>query len=209
MSKPWLLVAWIIAIELIVILLLIPGNWTDKAIKRESVLIEQSLGVDTREWVQKKAALWYRSSMIDSGFYNEMYKVFIPTEQERMKSKGMQNMGEGWFLWVEGRMEALMNVIYQFYSRLALLTAWAPYMLILFIPAVYDGMMSWKIKRTNFDYASPVLHRYSVRGTVYLLAGLFIIFFVPFAFNPIIIPIVLMACCVLIGLTFSNLQKRV
>ncbi|MGV4120104.1 DUF4400 domain-containing protein, partial [Citrobacter freundii] len=127
----------------------------------------------------------------------------------RQKSKGMQDMGQGWFVWVKGRMEAFVNVIYQFYTRLALLSAWAPYMLILFAPAVYDGMMTWRIKRTNFDYASPVLHRYSVRGTMYLMVGLFIAFFIPIALDPVVIPITMMTCCVLIGLTFGNLQKRV
>ncbi|WP_417634769.1 DUF4400 domain-containing protein, partial [Enterobacter hormaechei] len=129
--------------------------------------------------------------------------------EERQKSKGMQDMGKGWFVWVKGRMEAFVNVIYQFYTRLALLAAWAPYMLILFVPAVYDGMMTWRIKRTNFDYASPVLHRYSVRGTMYLMAGLFIAFFIPIALDPVVIPMTMMTCCVLVGLTFGNLQKRV
>ncbi len=55
-----------------------------------------------------------------------MYQTLIPSEEERQKSKGMQDMGKGWFVWVKGRMEAFVNVIYQFYTRLALLAAWAP-----------------------------------------------------------------------------------
>ena len=72
MKKPWLLVAWLLVIELLAILLLIPGDWTDKAIKRESVLVEQSLGVEARDWIQSKASTWFRSSVIDSGFYEGM-----------------------------------------------------------------------------------------------------------------------------------------
>ncbi len=60
MKKPWLLVAWLLVIELLAILLLIPGDWTDKAIKRESVLVEQSLGVEARDWIQSKASTWFR-----------------------------------------------------------------------------------------------------------------------------------------------------
>ncbi|MCW0135640.1 hypothetical protein OIU89_26375 [Escherichia coli] len=33
MKKPWLLVAWLLVIELLAILLLITGDWTDRAIK--------------------------------------------------------------------------------------------------------------------------------------------------------------------------------
>ncbi|WP_369888435.1 DUF4400 domain-containing protein (plasmid) [Klebsiella pneumoniae subsp. pneumoniae] len=117
MKKPWLLVAWLLVIELLAILLLIPGDWTDRAIKRESVLVEQSLGVEARDWIQNKASTWFRSSVIDSGFYEGMYQTLIPSEEERQKSKGMQDMGKGWFVWVKGRMEAFVNVIYQFYTR--------------------------------------------------------------------------------------------
>ncbi|WFO14537.1 DUF4400 domain-containing protein (plasmid) [Edwardsiella ictaluri] len=176
MKNQWLLVVWLLVIETVMILLLIPGDWTDKAIKRESVLVEKSLGIESRHWIQSKASEWFKESVVDSGFYDGMHRTLIPSEEERLKSRGMQNMGGGWFSWVKGRIDALVSIIYQFYTRVALLLAWAPYMLILFAPAVYDGVMTWKIKRTNFDYASPVLHRYSVRGTIYLISGLFIIF---------------------------------
>lgn len=98
MKKPWLLVAWLLVIELLAILLLIPGDWTDRAIKRESELVEQSLGVEARDWIQNKASTWFRSSVIDSGFYEGMYQTLIPSEEERQKSKGMQDMGKGWFV---------------------------------------------------------------------------------------------------------------
>lgn len=209
MRKPWWLVVWLLIIELVVILLLIPGDWTEQAIQRESVLIEQRLGEKARVWIEEQASHWYRASVIDSGFYKGAYHMLIPTQAEMEKSKGMEQMGEMWFKWVEGRLKALAKLTYQFCMRLALLAAWAPYLLILLLPALYDGMMTWKIKRTNFDYPSPVIHRYSLRGTMTLTIGLFIAFFVPFALDPVIIPITMMVCCVLIGLTVGNFQKRV
>lgn len=209
MKKPLWLVAWLLVIELLVILLLVPGDWTDRAIEKESRLVEKSLGSETRYWIRDKAEGWYQSAIIDSGFYEGMYYTLIPTKEQKANSRGMQDMGAWWFKWAEGRMEALANVIYQFFTRTALFLTWAPYMLILLAPAVYDGMMTWRIKRTNFAYASPVIHRYSIRFTGYLLLGLGIAFFAPIALNPIFIPIVMMICCVLIGLTLGNLQKRV
>lgn len=209
MRRPWLLATWLLVLEVVVILLLVPGDLVARAIERESVLVEQNLGADARGWIEDKASRWFRSSIVDSGFYAELHHMLIPTEEERARSRGLEGMGRGWFQIVESRIDALMNVIYQFYARMALLTAWVPYMLILFLPAIYDGLMTWRIKRTNFDYASPIVHRYSVRGTVLLLSLLFIAFFAPIALNPVIIPVTMMACCVLIGLAFGNLQKRV
>ena len=209
MKKPLWLVAWLLVIEILVILLLVPGDWTDRAIEKESALVEANLGSETRYWIREQAESWYQSVMIDSGFYEGMYYTLIPTEEQRKNSRGMENMGTWWFVWAKGRMEALANVVYQFMTRTALFMTWAPYMLILLLPAIYDGMMTWRIKRTNFDYASPIIHRYGIRFTGYLVLGLGIAFFAPIALNPIIIPIVMMICCVLIGLTMGNLQKRV
>lgn len=209
MKTPLWLVAWLFVIELVVILLLIPGDFTEKAIEKESILIEESLGNNTRTWIHDKASSWYQAAIIDSGFYDGMYSFMIPTEEQKQKSRGMEKMGHDWFVWVGSRIEAFANVMFQFFHRLALLTAWGPYMLILLVPAFYDGLMTWKIKRTNFSYASPVIHRYSVRGTTIVLIGLIIAFFVPFALNPAIIPMSMMVCCVLIGLSVGNLQKRV
>jgi len=84
-----------------------------------------------------------------------------------------------------------------------------PYICILLIPAIYDGFMSWQVKRTNFDYVSPILHRYGTRGLLYVIGTLLIAFFSPIVLNPIIIPISMMVCCMLIGVVLSNFQKRI
>lgn len=209
MKKPLWLVVWLLALELVAILLLIPGDLTGRAIERESELVQQSLGREARNWITMKANTWYDASIIESGLYDATYRTLIPSEEEKKRSRGMEHMGGLWFEWVEGRIDAVSKVIYQFYARLALLANWAPYMLLLLLPAAFDGLMTWRIKRTNFDYASPVIHRYAVRGTVAVMIGLTIAFFVPFALNPSIIPLAMMVCCVLLGLALGNLQKRV
>lgn len=191
------------------VLVLIPGDWTDRAIEREAILVEENLGSETRYWIKDKADHWYQGAVHDSGFYSGAYSLLIPTAEEKSRSRGIETMGDWWFQWLEGRLEAMTNVIYQFFTRTALFLAWAPYMLILLVPAIYDGFMTWRIKRTNFAYASPVMHRYSLRFTGYIIVGLAIAFFSPIAINPVIIPIAMMVCCVLLGISIGNLQKRV
>jgi len=75
MNKPWLVVVWLLTLELLAILILIPGDWTARAIKNESVLVKQSLGIEAQDWIHNKATTWYQSSIIDSGFYDGMYKT--------------------------------------------------------------------------------------------------------------------------------------
>ncbi|AJY53111.1 DUF4400 domain-containing protein [Halomonas sp. KO116] len=209
MKTPFWLIAWLLVAELFIIMVFIPGHWTERVIQKESTMIESQLGRDTVEWIDRKALQWYNRSMWDTGIYHTLHTLLIPTEQERVASRGMEGIGGKIFPWVEDRLAAMMNVVYQVFARAALLIVWAPYMLILLVPALWDGFMTWKIKRTNFDYASPIWHRYGVRGVFFVLQCLLIAFFAPVALNPIIIPMTMMVMCVMMGLATANLQKRI
>lgn len=209
MKTPFWLIAWLLVAELFIILVFVPGHWTERVIEKESALIEKHLGARTVEWIDDRALNWYNAAMWESGVYRTLHTLLIPTPEERESSRGMQNLGNTVFPWVEDRLASLMHVVYQVFARIALLAVWAPYMLILLVPALWDGVMSWKIKRTNFDYASPVLHRYGVRGVFLVSQCLLLAFFAPLALNPLIIPVVMMAACVMMGLALGNLQKRV
>lgn len=203
------MVLCILIVQLVVVLVLVPNDFVRTAIVKESEYVQRSLGTKSQQWIKEKAVTWYQHSIIDSGAYEAIYNHLIPTKEQAKKSKGMENMGAWWFKWVSERLAAIATLIYQFYTRLALLLMWLPYMCILLIPALYDGAMTRKIKLTNFDYASPVLHRYSMRGTWIIFTGMIVLFLTPIAIDPIYIPLALMVSCVLIGLAVGNLQKRI
>ena len=209
MKKPWYIITIILFLEIIVIFLLVPGDHTERVIIEENKLIEKYLSNNSAVWVKDNAARWYQTTMIDSGVYEAMYRHLIPNDNEKANSRGMQEMGRGLFQWVIGRLEAFTNIIYQFLSRLALFILWSPYILIFFIPAIYDGLMMREIKKTNFALASPIVHRYSLRAVLFLIFLLFTIFFLPIAMNPLIIPFVMLGICIFASFTLSNFQKRI
>jgi len=205
----WVFLAWIALIQLVVIMVLVPGNFIDGAIEREAVLVQAMMGLDTYHWMHSTAQAWVQSSLMDSGVYQTVYDHLIPTAEQKARGVGMQGFGEGWFAWVHTRLDALVRVILLFYARCALLMLWLPYALILLVPALFDGFVTRKIKQTNFDYASPIVHRYGIRGLSVLVLGLFVVFFAPVPVPPLLIPVVMMACCVLVGVVIGNLQKKV
>lgn len=200
---------WLIMIQLTVLLVLVPSELTQRAVEKEAEYVQRSLGIHSQKWIKDKATNWYQTSLIDSGVYKSVYSHLIPTQEQKDASRGMEKMGGLWFDWVEGRLEAFGIIIYQFYTRLALLLMWLPYMLVLLIPALYDGAMTRRVKLTNFDYASPIVHRYSVRSVGVIVSGMSVLFLAPIAIDPIYIPVALMVSCVLLGLAVGNLQKRI
>lgn len=208
-KKPWFVALMIIVLEIIIVAVLVPGDFTGRSIQTEQEMIEKSLGADTLSWVRERSGGWFQTTMIDSGVKSGIYNHLIPTEEQKARSVGLEKFGEGWFNLVANRIDSLMLVVQQSYMRLALLSIWAPYMLLLLIPAIYDGMQTWRIKVTNFDYASPVLHRYSVRLLGLSLASIVILFLSPLPVPPSATPVILMVMCVAIGLVIGNYQKRI
>lgn len=208
MKKPFWLALWLIVIESVIVCVLIPGDWTAKVIEQESELLEMRLGREEHDWVHNRARRWFNSSLIDSNVYTAARDHLIPSEEQKKKSKGMEQMGNAWFSWTESRLQAVANTYYHILTRFALLLTWLPYFLILLIPSFFDGVSTWKIKRTNFEYASPLLHQYSTIGLGYLFIGLVALFMAPIVLDPTLIPVCIMLACVMTGLMIGNLQKR-
>ena len=98
-------------IQVVVVLVLIPSDLTQRAIDKEEQYVQRTLGTQSQEWIKNKATDWYQSSLIDSGVYQAVYNHFIPTQAQKEASRGMQNMGGIWFTWVEGRLQALTVII--------------------------------------------------------------------------------------------------
>lgn len=197
--------------QLLAIAVFTPMGWASKAIEKEKSYVERHLGYKGSQSVFGDATRWHKSIVIDSGAYDATVDMLIPTAKQKKKSRGIQRMGtaEGWFDWVRGRIDTVSEVIHHTFIRVALLKVWSPYIVIFLIPAVYDGLMTWQAKRTNFSYVSPVLHRYGMRGIGLLGVVFVLLFFAPIAIDPIFIPSGLIIVCLLLGMTIGNTQKRI
>lgn len=82
MKLPLWLCAWLLALELVIILLLVPGGWTDHMIQQESALIKQQFGAQGSQWIEEQASKWFQSSMVDSGIYPGIRHAFLPRHKK-------------------------------------------------------------------------------------------------------------------------------
>ncbi|QCF28131.1 DUF4400 domain-containing protein [Hydrocarboniclastica marina] len=199
-------VVLVVTIELMLIATLIPGDWAQQAIEKEAAYIANSSGLEHRDFILGKATGWYTSATIETGMWQAVYDFLIPTEQQRAESA---IQADWWFSFLEGRIESLQKSVYHTMTRFALLLSWLPYILIILLPAAWDGLMTWKIKKTNFDYSSPVIHRYSIKAGATIVAVVLLAFFAPVPIDPIYIPAALMIIAIIAGIAIGNLQKRI
>lgn len=209
MSLDFFKAALLLIAEIILIVLLFPGDWATASVEKEMAAIEEFLGEEAYTDIDKRATGWHYEVFIESGFENGLYNMFLPTEEQIENSRGMERVGETWFAFLEGRIQVLLTILYQTMLRLSMAATWAPYFLCLIIPSVFDGFMSRLIKINNFDYPSPMLHRYSLKAITVTCVGMPMIFMLPIPIPPWFVPTALLIASACSGVAVANFYKKV
>ena len=102
-----------------------------------------------------------------------------------------------------------MDTLYQMIKRLIMAWVWWPFLAVTLAPFAIDGLIRRKVSQTNFDYPSPLAHRYSLYvmlGAVYLL---FMGLTLPFPVPPQSIPVGIFIVAFALNVFLANTQKRV
>lgn len=208
MYKAVLLAVGVIALEVVVAIMMISPVMIQNSAGLEARWVYNSLGADTAQLIKDKADHWYTTIIIENKVEERLVRHFIPSEEERANSRGMEDLGS--WLWspTRERISALMDLTYWIFRRFALFMMWLPICLPSLLLAGTFGLLERQIKRTNFSYASPAVLRYSWRACALLTLGFFILFLLPLAVHPSIVPIIVSFVMVAMGISFSNLAKK-
>ena len=102
-----------------------------------------------------------------------------------------------------------MDTLYQMIKRFIMAWVWWPFLGVILVPFAIDGLIRRKVSQTNFDYPSPLAHRYSLYsmlGSVYLL---FMGLTLPFPVPPQSIPAGIFIVAFALNVLLANTQKRV
>lgn len=107
------------------------------------------------------------------------------------------------------RAQVMLNYAYLIISRLAVIVTWIPLFFILFAAGIHDGLCMREIKKTNFDWVSPVMSRYASRAASLSMLVLFMALMAPLGFTPLIIPACVFVSVAAMTFTVRNIQKRI
>jgi hypothetical protein len=168
------------------------------------------LGAAKDAEIRRRADRAFENLFVRTGIRETVRHYFIPTEAERLGSRGFEDVGrDGFFPFLAGRLQVLWESVYQTLRRFYRLLAWWPFLVAALLPWALDGLVRRKIKQSNFDYSSPLAHRYAlyvILGTAYgLLVGLTL----PFAVPPEVIPVALAVAAGAGNVYLAHTQKRV
>jgi hypothetical protein len=201
----------IIMTQILMVMVLVPTAWLEDVVRIEDEMLYATLGQETAYEVELKGYTAYDTVFVKTGITQHVKMLFIPTEEERARSRGMETLGqEGWFPWLESRGFALQLMLVQAFERLAHIYIWTPVMLMIFLPAAWDGYQNWQMKRTSLGYSSPFWHRLGIKMTGTSIMLMVMGTFLPFPLPPIILPALIMIVIPFLGsIVIANLPKRI
>ena len=202
------LMIWIL--EVILVASFVSDRWTRESQATEDRMLIAYFGVVKESEIRHTAQHWFDQLFVRTGMRESVYRYFIPTERERQMSRGFEDVGRNdLFPFIQSRLDVLFDTVYQMIKRFVMACAWLPFLAVAILPFAIDGLIRRKVSQTNFDYPSPMVHRYSIYvmlGALYLLLmGLTL----PFPVPPQSMPIGTFIVAWAINTLLANTQKRV
>lgn len=201
-----LLLIWIL--EIFLVGAFVRESWFVQHIQHETDNSIRWLGADTVKAVYRAADNIFESTFVETGLYDTSYELFIPSAEERRRSKGMESMGKEIFTQVDRRLDVMWIAAYQVIVRVLMLLLWAPYFVIILVPAIVDGVVVREIKKVNFGFSSPMFHRYAIYAIVMVLYLMLLTLFSPVQVAPIVYPLAILIIVVAMNLMVANTHKR-
>ena len=195
--------------EIILLIVFSTPEYISRVMAVEGVKIENALGGTTLARVDAQSSVIFNTVYIDSKVYPSIWHMFIPTEDEKMHEEGLEDLASGLFNYVEDRITVLSYLLFQLIHRLTLLFYWLPSCIIITALSFYSGLMLRKIKKGNFAFASPSMHRMSIKLILIFLTLLPLFLMCPIPLSPYMYPIMYICISFMIMAIVANIAKRV
>lgn len=206
----WGKVAAVISVQLVVILLLVPSSWMERVIEIENRWLTQQMGADSAAWISGHARSIYDTTVVQSGLMDGTYHLLLPSRAQKAQSGAMSELGgRTIFPYVHDRLETTFLVIYQSILRVMLVCAWLPFAALLLLPAIVDGIVAWRIRKTTFNFASPTINHYALLGAGVVTTVMLVAVLAPIPAPPLALPVAVLALCPALYFAVSHTSKRI
>lgn len=185
------IVLFFFSLALAAVLCCVTVDFARQGSAKEAQNIEEALGTETLDDVNAIATTWYTATASNLTKYTE------------------EGDGGKFDTWVSSRVDALLDLAYWFYRRVALFILWLPWWIPMLALAMVHGSLDRAIKKTDFGYTSPVKNHLARQTVNLCLMATMIAFVLPFAIDPLIFPIFMAIATICTGIAIGNIQKRI
>jgi hypothetical protein len=201
--------AILLVMEFILLAALVPASWSERVRDTELAWLQDGLGARTADAVVERAERWYGMLFVVTEVVETSYRITLPSDADVERAGALSPLTTlPLWSWVAGRLEVIWAALYQALQRLAMITAWWPFLLFMLAAAWGDGWVRRRIRQSGFAYASPLAHAYALRGIVVILMVMGLLLFLPLPLPALGVPVVAALIGLLVGATVANAQKR-
>lgn len=174
--------------------------------KSEISSVRAVIGGKAEAKIQASTRATFHKWFVKSGFIAGFYKTFIPTEEEKARSRGLEDFGGEAFPWVEKRfkvfLEVMKGAIYRFYYLLLVM----PHVLPVLLVGLIDGLVKRQEKKELFGYANPNYYHFAKYLIFGSIVSPFVLAFLPLGINPYLFTVWFLVLPFVIWLGVSNVQ---
>jgi hypothetical protein len=169
----------------------------------QSNMVTQELGVLTQANIHHITGEIFQHAIINTDLYAASVPAPPPT----------RNVGDltvySKIMWLlRDRVLAVWGLVWIALYRILIWAVWMPALIPMIFAAGADGLMTRKISQWRFQFQSPQRHFLGNRSTKILIAALWILFFVPFPFPPLLIPFWALLMSMSVQVWLAWLPKR-
>lgn len=201
MKSPFFTLVLALILNATLVLFLVPVTWLQSTVNKESKALVDYI---PQSGVLESTNSRFTGYIIDSGLLSSLQDHFLPVQVEQV-----ERIGDNVYVpYMANRLEAFQYFSYQVILRLSAILEWLPYVVFMLFPAIYDAFNVWEIKKTNFDFNSPIIHWISMTTAEWTTGLMLLLICLPFALSPLVIPIYLFIMCMVITFALSHTQKR-
>lgn len=169
----------------------------------QAVMVTQELGASTQTDIHNITGEIFQHAIINTDLYSASVPAPPPT----------RNVGDltvySKIMWLlRDRVLAVWGLLWIAIYRILIWAVWMPALIPMVLAAGVDGLMTRKISQWKFQFQSPQRLFFGNRSTKILIAALWILFFVPFPFPPLLIPFWALLMAMSIRVWLAWLPKR-
>jgi len=206
MARALLLVLlWVIQVAAVAVFT--SSTWLQEQIAQEKMGVQAYLGEETAHHLSAKADDGFRRMFVDTEVVSHVYRFLIPDDS--VPKHGTEGLAPWFFEWLDDSLRTFWFVAYQAIYRLLLFSEWMPYLGILILAAVIDGLVERKIRKKNRGYANPVRYRAGIRLLIILFVVPLLYLTLPISVTPLLVPAWIFAAGAVLMLVTANAQHRI
>ena len=205
-SIVWIaLLIWVL--EVLFVAVLVRDDWLIANIDEENSQQQSYFGARTAQYLYDEADTTFDNVFVATGIKDLSYRLFIPTREETDNTHYMQGIGEPAFRRIYQTLVTFWTAVYQVVIRAHTIGLWAPFMLLILVPSVVDGLSMRAVKKATHTPTKVVRNRY---GVYLVLLGLYVFLlslFSPFPVGPVTYFAIMAGISLTISMILANLHK--